>query len=102
MPQLDFVSFHYILNTLSFSYLFVYAVINLFLLKPIFKYIYIFYAYPKAISLKLTLLSSLYRSKVVFSGLSLQIHIRPLEKLRGKVKRRWTWFEYIPKLAALR
>jgi hypothetical protein len=36
MPQLDFVSFHYILNTVSLSYLLVYVSGTLYLLKPIF------------------------------------------------------------------
>jgi hypothetical protein len=100
MPQLDFVSFHYILNTLTFSYLFVYVVISLFLLKPIFKEFYLFSSYPTVLLLDVMSLVLLFSDKVVFTNLFR--HVPELNILKAKVKKRWEWYKYIPKMRHLR
>lgn len=95
MPQLDFVSFHYIINTFSFSYLFVYILATLFLLKPIFKEFFLFYKYPSTVFFGAMLLVSLYSEKVLFTALP---NTAPnLCDLRSRVRRRWDWYKYIPR-----
>ena len=96
MPQLDYVSFHYILNTLSYSYLFVYVMITLFLLKPIFNEFFLFYTYPTAVILGAMLLFLLYSDKVVFTALSK--HTPDLRPIRAVVRKRWAWYKYIPRM----
>jgi hypothetical protein len=99
MPQLDFVSFHYVLNTLSFSYLFVYVLVTLFLFKPIFKEFFFFFSYPTSLFLGVMLFFFLYSDKVVFTRFSSG---NPnLLTLKNKIKKRWDWFQYIPKLRQL-
>lgn len=94
MPQLDFVSFHYVLNTLSFSYLFVYVLVSLFFFKPIFKEFFCFFSYPTTLLLDTMLLFFLYSDKVVFTkGLARGLD---LTVLKNKVKKKWDWFKYIP------
>jgi hypothetical protein len=95
MPQLDFVSFHYIVNTLSIAYLSVYVVVLLFLLKPIFKEFFLFYKYPTTVLLSAMLLVTLYREKVVFTTLP---RTTPnLSVLKAKVRKRWDTYKYIPR-----
>jgi hypothetical protein len=67
MPQLDFVSFHYTLNTLSPTYLFVYAVVTLFCFKPIFKEFFFFFGHPAYSNLRAMLLLPLCSEKIIFS-----------------------------------
>jgi hypothetical protein len=63
MPQLDFVSFHYIMNVLSGSYLLVYVIVLLFLLKPIFKEFLVLHTFPTAVVLEVMLLRASCREK---------------------------------------
>jgi hypothetical protein len=86
MPQLDFVSFHYIINTLSFSYLFVYVTITLFLLKPIFKECFLLYSYPTSIVFDIMLLAMLFSDKVLFT--KLMYRTPSFSRLRAKVKKK--------------
>jgi hypothetical protein len=95
MPQLDFVGFHYTVNTLSVAYLSVYVVVLLFLLKPIFKEFFLFYKYPTTIILSAMLLANLYAEKVVFT--SLPKTTPDLSELNAKVRKRWDSYKYIPK-----
>lgn len=98
MPQLDFVGFYYILNILSFIYVFIYIVFTLFLLKPIFKEFFYLYAFPTLMFLEVMLFFSLYSNRVVFTALL--VHTPCLGALKAKVKKRWDWYKYIPKLRA--
>jgi hypothetical protein len=86
MPQLDFVGFHYAVNTLSVAYLSVYVVVLLFLLKPIFKEFFLFYKYPTTFLLCSMLLVTLYSEKVVFTSLP---KLTPnLSELKAKQRKR--------------
>jgi hypothetical protein len=95
VPQLDFVGFHYAINTLSLSYLSVYVVALLFLLKPIFKEFFLFYKYPTTVILSSMLLVTLFEEKVVFT--SLPKTTPNLSKLIAKEKKRWDFYKYIPR-----
>jgi hypothetical protein len=96
MPQLDFVSFHYTINTLSLSYLFVYVLVSLFMLKPIFKEVFILYSYPTVLFLEVMLLVFLYSDKVVFTKLGRRTP--HLDIMQCRVRKQWEWFKYIPKM----
>jgi hypothetical protein len=86
MPQLDFVSFHYILNTLSLSYLFVYVCATLFLLKPIFLEFFLRDKSSTVVFSESMLLFFMYSNKVVFSTLP---RLTPnLQELKSQVKKR--------------
>ena len=95
MPQMDFVGFHYAVNTLSITYLSVYVVVLLFLLKPIFKELFLFYKYPTTVLLSAMLLVTLHEEKVVFT--SLPKTTPDLSVLEAKVRKRWDTYKYIPK-----
>jgi uncharacterized membrane protein len=73
MPQLDFVSFHYMLSLLSFSYLFVYVTVILFCLKPIFHEFFYKASYPMISYLEYMLLFCVYKEKIVCAVLSCRI-----------------------------
>jgi hypothetical protein len=87
MPQLDFVSFHYVFNTLSFSYLLLYVLAMLFLLKPIFREFFLLQTYPAYLFLEVMLLTSLHSDKVVFGALSQRTP--SLRIIKSQVKKRW-------------
>jgi fumarate reductase subunit C len=97
MPQLDFVTFHYILNSLTFTYLFVYVCISLFLLKPIFKEFYLFYSYPTVLFLDVLSLVILFSDKIIFT--KLPRHVPIFSELKNKVRKRWDWYKYIPRMS---
>jgi hypothetical protein len=96
MPQLDFVSFHYMINTLTFAYLFVYVITSLFFLKPIFREFYLFYSYPSILFFDVMSLVFLFSDKVIFTQLSR--HVPVLSELTSKVRKRWEWYKYIPRM----
>ena len=66
MPQIDFVSFHYIINALSFSYLFCYVGFTMFLLKPIFKELFCVPAYRTRVVLHVMLSRFVCEDKIIF------------------------------------
>jgi hypothetical protein len=96
MPQLDFVSFHYILNILSVSYLFVYVAATLFLLKPIFAEFYLGDKYPIAAFSGWMLTFLMCSNKVVFSRVPKQTP--SLLELKKRVRKRWDWLKYTPRI----
>jgi len=69
MPQLDFVSFHYILHTLAISYLSVYIFATLFFLKPVFKELFSFYTFSTYLVLEVISLFALYNNKIIYFAL---------------------------------
>jgi hypothetical protein len=97
MPQLDFVGFHYVINTLSFSYLFVYVCVMLFFLKPIFNEIYLFYTYPTVLILSAMLLRPLYAEKVIFTALPKQTPC--FWAMKNRTTLQWDWYKYMPRKA---
>lgn len=96
MPQLDIISFHYLINSLGFSYLCVYVITLLFLLRPIFRECFFLYKYPSSVFLESMLLVPLYSEKVMFS-------IRPkrapdLSAIKSIVRKQWDWLKYTPRI----
>jgi hypothetical protein len=67
VPQLEFVGFHYIIHAFGSSYLFVYVIVTLFLLKPIFKEFFFLPTLPAAVVLEVMLLDKTFSEKVLFS-----------------------------------
>ena len=67
MPQLDVLGFKYMLHVLSVSYLSIYSVVTLFLLKPIFREFFLFYTQSISVLLELMVILLLLESKVVLT-----------------------------------
>jgi hypothetical protein len=85
MPQMDFVGFHYAVNTAGLSYLLVYTTTLLYFLKPIFKEFFLFYKYPTTFLICSMLLVTLYAEKVVFT--TIPKTTPNLSRLQSKVRK---------------